>query len=88
MSDTTTTTAQRTDVHIFMDMEQADRLIRALEASKRAARRDVERYGHEGVEARVMITATATADGVTRLDVQTMESWITSFRVDDMDVDI
>lgn len=87
MSDTTTTTA-RTDVHMFLDMEQVDRLIYALMKSRNAAARDVANYGHEGIEARVMLTAKAQTDGSARLDIQTMESWVTSFAIDDMDVDI
>lgn len=85
---TTTATANIVSTFMFLDMEQTDSLIHALQAAKRAARRDVANYGHEGIEARVMITAdTIVEDGASRarLRVETMESYITAFGIDDID---
>lgn len=81
------TTTTHTEANIFLDMEQVDRLIYALMKSRNAAARDVANYGHEGIEARVMLTAEAQSNGSARLRIQTMESWITSFTIDDMDVE-
>lgn len=82
------TTTSEMIAHLFLNMEQTDRLIYALQKAKRAARRDVATWGHEGIEARVMLSANAQANGSTRLDIETMESWIASFAIDDMDADI
>jgi hypothetical protein len=79
-----TTTAATQATYMTLDMEQTDRLIHALQSAKRAARRDAQNYADEGVTARVMITAETTA-GHSRLLVETMESWITAFGIDDID---
>jgi hypothetical protein len=85
---TTTAPASIASTFMFLDMEQTDRLIHALQAAKRAARRDAANYGHEGVDARVLITAetiTESNSSRARLRVETMESYITAFGIDDID---
>lgn len=63
---------------VAMTVEETDHLISALQRAKRAALRDVEMHGDEGVDATVMLCVRSDD----HIDIQTMESWITSLPVE------
>lgn len=74
--------------HIVLDLDQTDRLIIALQKARRAAALDVINYGGEGVDARVLLTAHSNDDGNPRLDVESLESWVGTYAILDLDLDI
>lgn len=77
ITDTTTTI-------ISLDVAEATRLITALQRAKQNALADAHDYGHEGVEARIELTAHAVSG---RIEITTLESWIAAFEVTSIETD-
>ena len=69
----------------MMTVDQARHLVRALEHAIIAARRDAAEY--DDVAAMVCVTLKDDTAHGARVEIESLESWITAFDLDAVDID-